>query len=171
MAELQSAKIFSIPQLDGKYSLVLDMWPPEDPELNRIYPFYDNMKQGRWTTTKCKKCGHISYPPGVACTNCWSDELEWIDLPQTAKVVSFTETMAGAPLGFDSPLIVAWLSFEKTHPLKHLFVRIINCQVGQLKAGDEVRFVTFEVPAHPIDVKKDTKICERVYYAFEPVKK
>ena len=171
MAELESAKIFSIPQLDGRYSLVLDMWPPEAPELNRIYPFYDNMKEGRWTTTKCKKCGHVDYPPGVICTNCWSEDLEWIDLPKKAKVTGLTETMAGAPLGFDSPLIVAWLGFDKDHPLKHLFVRIINCEAGQLKIGDEVQFVTFEVPAHPIDVKKETKICERVYYAFEPVKK
>jgi hypothetical protein len=78
--------------------------------------------------------------------------------------------MGGAPIGFDSPLIVAWLGFEKGHPLKHLFVRIINCEAGQLKIGDEVRFVTFDVPAHPIDVKRETVISERVYYAFEPVK-
>ena len=171
MVELQSAQIYGVPQLDGKYSGVLDMWPWEAPELNRIHPFYDNMKQDRWTTTKCMKCGYISYPPGVACPACWSDELEWVDLPKTAKVVGLTETMAGAPSGFDSPLIIAWLGFDKGHPLKHLLVRIINCEAGQLKIGDEVQFVTFEVPAHPIDVKRDTVICERVYYAFEPVKK
>lgn len=171
MAELKSCQIVGTPYLDGKYSAVLDIWPLEDPGLTQIYPFYDNMKQGRWTTTKCKKCGHIFYPPGVACTNCWSNELEWIDLPKTAKVVCLTETMAGAPTGFDSPLIMAWLGFDKAHPLKHLLVRIINCQAGQLKIGDEVQFVTFEVPAHPMDVKKESKTCERVYYAFEPVKK
>jgi hypothetical protein len=66
---------------------------------------------------------------------------------------------------------MAWLSFTKDHPLKHLLVRVINCAAGQLKVGDEVRFVTFEVEPHPIDVKRDVKICERVYYAFEPVKK
>ena len=88
MAELKSCQMWGTPHLDGKYSAVLDMWPLEAPDLNRIYPFYDNLKQGRWTTTKCKKCGHISYPPGVACPNCWSDELEWIDLPKTAKVVA-----------------------------------------------------------------------------------
>jgi uncharacterized protein len=169
MAELKSAQIYGVPQLDGKYCAVLDMWPLEDPALNRIYPFYDNMKQGRWTTTKCKKCGHISYPPGVACPNCWSDELEWIDLPKTAKAVAVTEMPAS--VGFDAPLIMAWLGFDKSHPLKHLFVRIINCKSGQLKIGDEVKFVTFEVPAHPMDVKKESKICERVYYAFEPVNK
>ncbi len=171
MAELKTCQIVGTPYLDGKYIAVLDMWPLEAPELNRLYPFYDNMKQGRWTTTRCKKCGHISYPPGVACPNCWSDELEWVDLPKTATVVALTETLAGAPTGFDSPLIMAWLGFDKAHPLKHLLVRIINCAAGQLKIGDEVRFVTFEVPAHPIDVKKESKICERVYYAFEPVKK
>jgi uncharacterized protein len=171
MAELKTAQIVGVPYLDGKYIAVTDMWPLEAPELNRLYPFYDNMKQGRWTTTRCKKCGHISYPPGVACTSCWSDELEWVDLPKTAKVVALTETLAGAPTGFDVPLIMAWLGFDKAHPLKHLLVRIINCKAGELKIGDEVRFVTFEVPAHPIDVKKESKICERVYYAFEPVKK
>jgi uncharacterized OB-fold protein len=171
MAELKTCQIVGTPYLDGKYIGVLDIWPLEAPESNRLYPFYDNMKQGRWTTTKCKKCGYISYPPVVACPNCWSDELDWIDLPQTAKVVGLTETLAGAPTGFDSPLIIAWLNFDKAHPLKNLLVRIINCAAGQLKIGDEVKFVTFEVPAIPIDVKKETKICERVYYGFEPVKK
>jgi len=171
MAELKSCQIVGTPYLDGKYIAVADMWPLEAPELNRIYPFYENMKQGRWTTTKCKKCGHIAYPPGVICPNCWSEELEWIDLPRTARVVAFTETLAGAPTGFDVPLIIAWLGFESGSPLKHLLARIINCREGQLKEGDEVRFVVFEVPSHPIDVKKETKICDRVYYAFEPVKK
>ena len=139
--------------------------------ISKVNDFIGYLEKGKVMATKCKKCGHISYPPGIACPHCWSDELEWVDLPKTAKVVNMTETMAGAPTGFDSPLIMAWLGFDKSHPLKHLLVRIINCQAGQLKIGDEVKFVTFEVPAIPIDVKKETKICERVYYAFEPVKK
>ncbi|MBA7465977.1 hypothetical protein ES707_01149 [subsurface metagenome] len=107
----------------------------------------------------------------VICPKCWSDELEWIDLPQRAKVVTVTETQAGAPLGFDSPLIIAWLDFGKDSPLKHLLARIVNCGEGELKDGDEVRFVVIDVPAHPIEVKKETKVCDRVYYAFELVKK
>ena len=170
MAELKSARMLGVPYLDGKYSAILDMWPLENPENNRIYPFYDNLKQGRWTTTKCKKCGNIDYPPGVACTNCWSDDLEWIELPKTAKIVAVTE-MAGPPTGFESPLIMAWLGFDKSHPLKHLLVRLLNCKLADVKNGDEVKLVVFDVPANPIDVKKETKICERVYYAFEPVNK
>jgi len=83
--------------------------------------------------------------------------------------VTFTETQAGAPLGFPSPLIIAWLDFGKNSPLKHLLVRIVNCAQGELKEGDEVKLVVYEVPVHPMEVKKETKICDRVYYAFEPV--
>jgi uncharacterized protein len=170
MPELKSCHMVGYPHLEGKYSQVLDMWPLEAPELNRIYPFYDNLKQGRWTTTRCRKCGYVAYPPGVLCPQCWSEDLEWIDLPQTATVVALNE-MASPAVGFDPPLINAWLGFDPAHPLKHLFVRILNARSGQVKVGDEVRLVIFEVPAHPLDVKKETKVCERVYYAFEPVQK
>jgi uncharacterized protein len=87
-----------------------------------------------------------------------------------AKVVAVTETLAGASLGFECPLIIAWLTFGKDSPLPHLLARIVNCKEGQLKEGDTVRFTAYEVGAHPMDVKKESKICERVYYAFEPVK-
>jgi uncharacterized OB-fold protein len=171
MAEIQMTPMAGIPALEGKYIAEMDLWPLECPEFNRIYTFYDNLKAGKFTTTKCKKCGHVAFPPGVICPKCWSDELEWVNLPHMAKVVAFTETLAGAPLGFELPLIIAWLSFEKNSPLKHLLARIVHCPAGKLKEGDEVKFVVFDVPAHPIDVKKDTKVCERVYYAFEPVNK
>jgi uncharacterized OB-fold protein len=166
MAELQTAQIVGIPALEGKYMGEMDMWPLEAPEFNRISKFYDNLRAGKWTTTRCTKCGHIAYPPQVICPRCWSDELEWIELPSTARVVSITETLAGAPAGFDCPLIIAWLGFDSTHPLRHLIARIINCAPGEVKPGDTVQFVTFAVPSHPMDVKKETKICDRVYYAF-----
>ena len=171
MADLQEAKIVGTPALDGRYISEMDMWPLECQEFNRLYQFYDNLREGRFTTTKCQKCGHIAFPPGVICPKCWSDELEWVDLPQRAKVVTFTETQAGAPIGFPPPVIMAWLDFGKDSPLKNLLGRIINCAEGELKEGDEVKLVVFEVPSHPIDVKKETEVRERVYYAFELVEK
>jgi len=170
MSEMKEAKIVGTPALEGTYVAEMDMWPLECEEYNRIYPFYENLKAGKFTTTKCQKCGHVAYPPGVICPKCWADELEWVELPQKAKVVTFTETQAGAPIGFESPLIMAWLDFGKDSPLKQLLGRIINCAEGELSEGDVVKFTVFEVPSHPIDIKRETKVCDRVYYAFEPVK-
>ncbi len=163
--------IQGIPFLENKYPVTMDLWPMEAREFNRIYEFYDNLKAGRFTTTKCKKCGYVAYPPRVICPECYSEELEYTDLPKRAKVIVFTEQVRGVPLGFEAPLIQAWIDFGEKSPVKRLLTRIINCSAGQLKEGDEVQFAVFDVPAHPIDIKKETKMVERVFFAFEPVAK
>lgn len=160
-----------IPFLENKYPVTMDLWPMEAKEFNRIYQFYDNLKSGRFTTTKCKKCGYVAYPPRVLCPECYSEELEYTDLPKKGKVIVFTEQVRGVPLGFEAPLIHAWIDLGEDSPLKRLLTRIINCPAGELKEGDEVQFVVFDVPPHPIEVKRETKMVERVFFAFEPVKK
>ena len=161
-----------IPILDGKYPVTMDLWPHESKEFNRIYQFYDNLKEGRFTTTKCKKCGHVAYPPRVICPECYADELEYIDLPKKGKVLVFSEQERGVPLGFEpAPLIHAWIDLGENSPVKKLLSRIINCPSGKLKEGDEVQFVVFDVPSHPIEIRRETITAERVFFAFEPVKK
>jgi len=162
-------EVTGIPLLNNKYPVTMDLWPLEAKEFNKIYEFYDNLKAGRFTTTKCKKCGHVAYPPRIICPECYSEELEYIDLPKKGKVIVFTEQLRGVPLGFEAPLIHAWIDLGVNSPLKRILSRIINCSAGQLKEGDEVQFVVFDVPAHPIEIKKETITAERVFFAFEPV--
>jgi len=158
-----------IPALEGKYAVTMDIWPMETREFTRIYEFYDNLKAGRFTTTKCKKCGYVAFPPRVVCPQCYSDELEYIDLPKEGKVITFAEQVRGVPLGFESPLIHAWIDLGPQSPVKRLLSRVVNTPAGKLKEGDTVRLTVFKVPSHPMDVKKETKIIERVFYGFEPV--
>ena len=160
-----------IPILEDKYPVTMDMWPVEAKEFNRIYQFYENLKGGRFTTTTCDKCGHVAYPPRVICPECYDDGLGWVDLPKKGKVLAFTEEVKGVPLGFDSPLIHAWIDLGKESPVKRILSRIINCSAGRLKEGDAVQLVVFEVPPHPIEVKRETITSERVFFAFEPVEK
>ena len=72
--------------LEGKYIASMDLYPQEAKEFNRIYPFYEFLKQGRFTTTRCKDCGHQPFPPRVLCPKCLSENLEWVDLPTRGKV-------------------------------------------------------------------------------------
>ncbi len=163
--------IQGIPILEDKYPVTMDMWPMQAKEFNRIYPFYENLKAGKFTTTKCQDCGHVAYPPRVICPQCYGEELDWIELPKRGRVLAFTEEVKGVPLGFDSPLIHAWIDLGELSPIKRFLSRIINCPAGKLKEGDEVQLVVFPVPAHPMEVKKDTVMVERVFFAFEPVEK
>jgi len=160
-----------IPFLEGRYSPTLDMWPIEAKEFNRIHEFYENLREGKFTTTKCKQCGRVAYPPRVICPGCYSDELEWIELPKKGKVTVVVEKWGGVPICYEPPLIDAWIDLGKDSPVKHILSRMINCPPETLKEGDEVQLVVFDVPAHPIELKKETKTVERVFFAFEPVKK
>ena len=159
-----------IPFLQGKYSPTLDLWPIEAKQFNRIHVFYDNLREGKFTTTKCKQCGYVAYPPRVICPECYSDELEWIELPKTGKVITVVEKWGGVPICFEPPLIDAWIDLGEDSPVKRLLSRVMNCQPGEVNEGDEVQFMVFDVPAHPMQVKKETVMAERVFFAFEPVK-
>ena len=163
--------VLGIPILEDLYPSTMDMWPIEAKEFNRVWTFYENLKQGRFTTTKCKDCGFVPYPPGVICPECYSENLEYVDLPKKGKVMVFSEQLKGVPLGFQSPLIHAVIDLG-VDPVRRLLTRIINCPAGALKQGDEVQLMIFEIPSIPIEKgKAGTIMAERVFFAFEPVKK
>ena len=154
--------------LEGKYISSMDLFPQEAKEFNRMYPFYEFLKQGRLTTTRCKDCGHEPYPPRVICPKCISENLEWVDLPTQGTVKVVTEEEVGVPLGYETPLIHALIDLEGKLTL---FVRIMNCKMGQLQEGDKVKLHVFPVDPVPIQVGKEIILKDRVYYAFEPIKK
>jgi uncharacterized protein len=163
--------VVGIPVLNDLYPATMDMWPIEAKEFNRVYPFYENLKAGRLTTTKCKGCGHVAYPPRVICPECYSEDLEYTDLPTKGKVIVFSEEVKGVPLGFESPLIHAVIDLG-VDPARRLLTRVINCPAGTLQRGDEVQLVVFDIPAMPIEKgRAGTIMAERVFFAFEPVKK
>lgn len=159
--------MIGVPILEGKYAATMDLYPQQSKEFNRIYPFYEHLKQGRFTTTKCRACGRKSFPPRVVCPHCLSEDLEWVDLPTRGRVLVFTEEVTGVPLGFESPLIHALVDLEGE---MKLFVRIVNCQAGELKEGDEVKLAVFPVAPVPQEGRGGVVMQERVYYAFEPVR-
>jgi uncharacterized protein len=164
--------IIGIPILNDKYVSSMDMWPLEAKEFNRVHLFYTNLRDGRFTTTKCKTCGNVSYPPRVICPECYSEDLEYVDLPRKGKVLVFTEQLKGVPLGFEpAPLVHAWIDLGQGSPVKRLLTRIINCPAGKLKEGDEVQFIVFQVPSHPVESGRESKMVGRVFFAFEPVEK
>lgn len=153
--------------LEGKYIASMDIYPQQAKEFNRIYPFYEFLKQGKFTTTQCQDCGAQSFPPRVICPKCFSENLEWVELPTKGKVKVVTEEEVGVPVGFETPLIHALIDLGGKLTL---FTRVINCKVGQLKEGDEVELRVFPVDPVPIQTGKEVTLKERVFYAFEPVK-
>lgn len=157
-----------ISQPAGKYAASMDPYPQQSKEFNRIHPFYENLGQKRFTTTRCRSCGWRSFPPRVICPECLSTELEWVDLPVKGRVLVVTEEENGVPPGFDTPLIHALIDLDGQLTY---FGRVINCGPGELKEGDEVKLAVFPVEPVPMESKRGTAVMqERVFFAFEKIK-
>jgi len=120
-----------------KLPFMLDFYPLEDAKLTGISQFFTNLKEGHLTTTKCKKCSKLLWPPRIVCSNCLSNEFEWVDLGVEGELYAFTEMRVGAPLGFveDVPFCIG---IVKINDLL-ISSRIDNAKYDQLKIGDKLK--------------------------------
>jgi uncharacterized OB-fold protein len=74
------------PALHSRRTLTLKF----DIPISKTHEFWDALKKGRFVTTKCKKCGHVSFPPQADCPRCMGNELTWVDLGREATLVTYT---------------------------------------------------------------------------------
>jgi scaffold protein (connect acetoacetyl-CoA thiolase and HMG-CoA synthase) len=73
-----------------------------------IEQFYKNLALGKLTAGKCQKCGKIHLPPRPMCSNCFSQEFEWVEVPGKGRLITYTvihiapqqfQTIAPYPVG------------------------------------------------------------------------
>lgn len=49
-----------------------------------VKKFYDALDEGKILGRKCPECGHIEFPPYLACNECGNfEDLEWVEIPGT----------------------------------------------------------------------------------------
>ncbi len=123
-----------------KYYYALDPYPQETEYQNRIYKFYEALKEGRLTSTQCKDCGHVSWPPRIVCPECVSDRLEWVELPKEGEITAFTIQESGVPMGFKAPLIFAMVKIGKIKFLS----RIVDVDPSEVEIGSKVKLRVLE---------------------------
>jgi len=153
-------------QFNSLYSVILDTYPLEGKQLTKIWKFFEHLKEGRLTTTKCVKCGHTSYPPRIICPDCLSEELEWVDLPTKGIIEYFTELKAGIPVGFEKPLIHAYIRLSDSF---HILSKIVGVKsIDDIRKGDKVKLKVFDVSSIPAEIGREKINIDRVYFAFEP---
>jgi hypothetical protein len=62
-----------------------------------IEQFYKYILQGKFMAGKCRKCGKMHLPPRPLCDKCFSKEFEWIELPKTGKLLTYTVIHVAPP--------------------------------------------------------------------------
>ncbi len=128
-----------------KRPFLLDFFPLEGPDQTRLSRFYDRLREGRLSTTRCPKDDEWHWPPRVACPKCHSEELEWKDLPERGRIYAFSAVLGGAPMGMeaDVPFSVGLVDLNGV-PLR-LFGRIEGRPWPELHVGDSVRVEPYDL--------------------------
>ncbi|MCI4333549.1 MAG: OB-fold domain-containing protein [Thermoplasmata archaeon] len=125
---------------------LLDFFPLEDGKQTRLSAFYDHLRAGRVTTTKCRKDGKLAWPPRVVCPTCHTSELDWVDLPLDGRIYAFSAVLMGAPLGMESevPFVVGLVEIDGV-PFR-MFGRIVGTPWERCHVGQKVRAEPYDLP-------------------------
>jgi len=128
-----------------KRPFLLDFFPLETQKDTRLARFYDRLREGRLSTTRCPRDGLLHWPPRTACPKCHLEELEWVDLPESGRLYAFSAVLAAAPLGMedDVPFAVGLVDLDGA-PLR-LFGRVEGRPWNALHIGQKVRTESYDV--------------------------
>lgn len=137
---------------------LLDFYELQTAEHTGIVEFYDNLREGRLTTTRCADCEELHFPPRIVCPECHGDALEYVELPETGELFAFSTVRAGAPLGMEDevPFVTGIVDLGEIR----LSARIDGADYDDLSIGDPV-----ELSVVDIDGPTDH---ERAFFRFEP---
>ena len=80
--------------------------------ITKVNDFVDYLEKGKVMGTKCKSCGLVFFPPRADCYQCLKNDMEWIEVSGTGKLVSYSK-LEYAPVGFgdDLPYSIALLDY------------------------------------------------------------
>ena len=80
--------------------------------------FQKHLSEHKLMGTQCKSCGAKYLPPRPLCVNCYSDAIEWIEMPGEGTLAAFTTVhiaptvMISAGYGRDNPYCSGIVTLE-----------------------------------------------------------
>jgi uncharacterized OB-fold protein len=128
------------------YARAIDPLPLESAEHNKLHAFYTHLVEGRLTTTRCRACGRVDWPPRGFCPACTSDAFDWVELPREGRLHGFSVQETGVPVGFPRPLVFAIVEIAGLR----VFAPLSGVtDPGGLRVGAPVRFTPVQVADDP----------------------
>ena len=139
------------PSLHSRRTLTLKF----DIPISKTREFWDALKGGRFITTKCTKCGQVSFPPQADCPMCMGDGFSWVEVGRDATLVTYTRVQVTPASFADSgPYVIA--IGELKDGLKVL-AWLEGVDPGEVKPGMRMR------------IEARTSEGGNPYYVFVPV--
>lgn len=117
----------------------------------KVSEFAVHLKDGHLMASRCKKCGHTSFPPRADCPKCLGGEFEYSRLSGEGTLVTYTRIDA-APAGFEdmAPYVVGVVDLKET---------------GRLLA-----WIGDSIPEKEIEIGMPIQVVPRIFEELEEIK-
>ncbi|RMH03488.1 MAG: Zn-ribbon domain-containing OB-fold protein [Nitrospirae bacterium] len=99
-------------------------------------PFFVGLSQGKLRGSRCSACGYTFATPRAHCMECGAPT-EWIDLPLTGRIHTFTTCYYGGELFLEeTPFTLILVEFEGINTL--FLSRLKGCDPSTVRIGQPV---------------------------------
>jgi uncharacterized OB-fold protein len=111
-----------------------------------IEQFFKFLEQKKLMAAKCEQCQSIYIPPRPICTNCFSQNLGWIQLKPKGKLITFTIIhLASEKFQAITPYAYGIIELENGQRLPGM---ILDIEFEQLNVGMDL-IVEFQTQTSP----------------------
>ena len=114
--------------------------------MHLTQPFWTAALEDRLVASRCATCGTFHLPPPPRCFKCQHDTFEWVQLPGTGTIYSFTVVRhpLSPALAEAVPYVAAVINLDGTQGAgARMVANVVNCDPDAVAVGDKVR-VTFD---------------------------
>lgn len=97
--------------------------------------FYAELRERRLSTTHCRACGSLRFPPRAWCPDCLSDDLEWIVMSGVGRLAAFSTQETA--IRFRAPDVIGLVDLDEgVRILTHIVGPYDDLAIGQALTVD-----------------------------------
>lgn len=119
--------------------------PAPDPSVEAdAAPFWEATREHRLVLPRCRRCATVIWYPRGFCPACGALDVEWIDVPGTGSVYSFSIPRRGQGAYRDAaPYVLAYVELDLPDggPGPRMITNIVDCEPESLRIDDRVEVV------------------------------
>jgi len=104
-------------------------------QIEDLQGYRDGLDRGELCCQRCHACGEHQWPPRPACVSCRSFALEWVTLPDSAVLFTWTVVARTRLAGFEEKVPYAVGVLEYDDPRLRLVGRL-DADPDRLEVGD-----------------------------------
>jgi uncharacterized OB-fold protein len=104
--------------------------------------YLTELKRGRIIASKCKRCKRVVLPPRIFCEYCFRNMDEWVYLPDTGTLRTFSVVYIDADgERLKEPRLFAWVEIDGVSESIGLFAWLGEVEAKDVKCGMRVQAV------------------------------